>query len=164
MRALLEACPEAGERRNHARHLPLQVALHQAAAPGAGSAERRKNLAAAGVVARVGPFALLLQALAAAGQLALPLHANLAASRVLTEEQWQQLPMPCPGLGAALPEVLQRSEAEAALLVACLPAADRARLRTAVLCLECTQRSGLPPLPTPLQWIILALALSAAAG
>ena len=71
-----------------------------------------------------------------------PLCVLLAARQPLTPADWQQLPAPCPGLGAALPAVLARSEAEAAQLVARLPPADKQRLRTAALCIGRVERSG----------------------
>ena len=57
------------------------------------------------------PEAALATALSApekAGQMALPLFADLAACTALAPEQWQRMPAPCPGLGAALPAVLAR--------------------------------------------------------
>lgn len=89
-----------------------------------------------------------------------PLYASLAARQPLAAAEWALVPAPCPGLAAALPAVQQRSEAEAALLVARLPAADKQRLRTAALCLAHAERHGrLPPLPTPLVARLLALSL-----
>lgn len=69
-----------------------------------------------------------------------PLFAPLVARQSLSPSEWQQVPAPCPGLGAALPAVLRRSAEEAAQLVRCLPPADRERLRTAALCLRRVQR------------------------
>ena len=83
----------------------------------------------------------------------LPLFADLAtASWPLTPEQWVQVPSACPGLGAVLPAVHARSEAEAGELVAHLPRHERRRLRTAAL----ARRSGVW-LPGPLVGRILAL-------
>ena len=65
-----------------------------------------------------------------------PLFPDVPAHRPLTAAQWALIPAPCPGLAKALPATLQRSEAEAALLVAHLPAADSARLRTFALALH----------------------------
>ena len=81
-----------------------------------------------------------LAALAAAGDVALPLFADLAACHALSTSQWQCVPAPCPGLRAALPAVLARSEAEAGWLVSRLPAPARTRLRVAALCLARAQR------------------------
>lgn len=86
----------------------------------------------------------------------LPLYATLATAWPLTTTQWQQVPFPCPGLGTALPAVLARSQAEAALLVHHLPAADRSRLRTAALALHRLQRCLKVSLPTDLAHRILA--------
>ena len=67
--------------------------------------------------------------------------------------------MPGPGLAAALPAVLCRSEAEAALLVRRLPVGERQRLRTAAPCLARAQHVHSLQLPSP----ILRLLLRAAA-
>lgn len=91
---------------------------------------------------------------------ALPLFAQVAAHYPLSPPQWQLIPSPCPGLAAALPAVLERSEAEAALLVARLPAAECRGLRTAALALHRTQAHGRLWLPLPLMWRILAACLS----
>ncbi|PRW33130.1 ankyrin repeat PH and SEC7 domain containing [Chlorella sorokiniana] len=61
---------------------------------------------------------------------------------------------------AALPAVLQRSEAEAALLVARLPEPERRRLHTAALCLHRAEIRSQVWLPQPLVWRILAACLS----
>ena len=90
-----------------------------------------------------------------------PLYVLLAARQPLTPADWQQLPAPCPGLGAALPAVLARSEAEAAQLVAHLPPADKQRLRTAALCIRRVERSGGLHLPAELQRPLLLAALGA---
>lgn len=89
--------------------------------------------------------------------LAMPLFPDLAEHSPLTAAQWQQVPTPCPGLGRALPFVLHRSEAEAALLVAPLPAADSARLRTFALALHRTQRRLGFHLPSELVGRVLCL-------
>jgi len=75
----------------------------------------------------------------------------------LTAAQWQQVPAPCPGLGGALPAVLARSEAEAALLVPRLPPADAARLRTFALALHRAQRRMHIFLPAELARHVLSL-------
>ena len=73
---------------------------------------------------------MLQDACARQRSLPLALHAPLVARLPLTPTRRSRVPLPCPGLGAALPAVLARSEAEAALLVARLPASDHDRLRT----------------------------------
>lgn len=99
----------------------------------------------------------LLAALRQAHNWALPLYPVLVARRPLTVAQWAAVPPPCLGLGAALPAVLQRSEAEAAQLVRHLPTADQRRLRTLALCLGAAAWRGLvPPLPTPIVHQLLA--------
>lgn len=141
--------------RNKQRHLPIEAALRHAAAAGT-DALRSACVQAACILARVGPVAPVQAALAAAGGVARPAYAGLVAGHVLTAEQWAHVPTPCAGLGAALPEVLQRSEPEAALLVAHLSAAERARLQAAALCLARAQRDLGIDLPAPLTQCVLA--------
>ena len=94
-------------------------------------------------------------------QAALPLYADLVAAHTpLAEAEWALVPAPCPGLGAALLAVLQRSAAQAARLVAHMPAGDVRRLRTAALCLARAQRAHDAPLPQPLVWRVLSLCLA----
>ena len=87
----------------------------------------------------------------------LPLFRHIVACHALTEAEWQLLPSPSPGLAAALPVVFRRSPAEAALLVAHLPPADSARLRTLALCLTRRQQELCVYLPGPLLGRILSL-------
>eukprot|EP00887_Chlorella_sp_A99_P004121 scaffold23.g4121.t1 len=63
------------------------------------------------------------------------LLADLAARTALAPADWAALPNPTPGLARALPAVLARSPAEAAQLVAHLPAAAQRRLRALALSL-----------------------------
>lgn len=79
------------------------------------------------------------------GQLQDVLLSQVAAHSRLTPEDWQQIPAPTHGLGAALPTVLHRSVAEAGLLVGRLPWSDRRRLRCAALCLSRASRRRLHP-------------------
>lgn len=102
------------------------------------------------------PAAKVLAALEAARKqwnrevtVVLPLYAPWAARQPLSPAQWARVPAPCPGLGAALP-VLTRSEAEAVLLVARLPCADRERLHTAALCIKRVERRRRVSLPVEL--------------
>ena len=86
------------------------------------------------------------------------LYVPLAARLPLVPAEWSRLPVPCPGLGAALPAVLRRSDAVAALLVSHLPAGERGRLRTGALCLARAQHvHGMPP-PVGLLRMLLAAA------
>lgn len=71
----------------------------------------------------------------------------LASRQAIEPADWARVPTPCPGLAAALPTVLRRSEEEAALLVGHLLDGERQRLRTAALCLGRVQRSSGTPLP-----------------
>lgn len=99
---------------------------------------------------------LVLAALLQTGNVAAPLYHLLARRLALTSEQWAAVPSPCLGLGAALPAVLQRSEAEAAQLVRHLPAAHRQQVRSLALCLGAAVRRGLlPSLPGDIQRALL---------
>ena len=90
----------------------------------------------------------------------LPLFACCIAARVpLAEAEWALVPDPCPGLGAALPAVLQLSTVQAACLVAHLLAEDVQHLRCAALCLARAQCAHDAPLPQPLVWRVLSLCL-----
>ena len=89
------------------------------------------------------------------GPLVLPLLGEVVARLPLSPQDWHLLPSPCPGLAAALPAVLQRSEAEAGHLVALLSPVERARLRLLALCLS---RASQGKLPVPISHRILALA------
>lgn len=89
----------------------------------------------------------------------LSLYAPLAARQPLTPVEWARVPVPCPGLSAALPAVLARSEAEAGHLVRCLPAADRQRLRTAAQCIRRVERRWRLSLPSELLRPLLAAAV-----
>lgn len=87
----------------------------------------------------------------------LPLFPELVAAWGLTPAQWEAVPDACPGLGAALPAVLDRSTAEAGELVACLPRSARRRLRTGALALARRQHALGVSLPGSLVGRILAL-------
>jgi hypothetical protein len=87
----------------------------------------------------------------------LSLVGDLIARLPLSPEDWQLVPGPGPGLAAAaLPAVLQRSHAEAGRLVACLPVAERARLRLLALCLS---RASQRRLPAEISHMIMADAM-----
>ena len=90
----------------------------------------------------------------------LPLYGLLVKRQPLTPAEWARVPAPCPGLGAALPAVLARSEAEAALLAARLPAADRERLHTAALCLRRVEREHGLDLPPAILRLLLPAAVA----
>lgn len=81
------------------------------------------------------------------GHAALSLYADAAANWPLSPTEWDQVPSPCPCLAHALPAVIQRSEAEAACLVARLPAADRQRLQAFALALNRAQQQAGIDLP-----------------
>ena len=88
------------------------------------------------------------------------LYALVAAHQPLTPAQWARIPTPCPGLGAALPAVLQRSSDELRLLMRRLPRADRKRLRTFALCLGRVQQRLPEQLPAQIVWRLLALSVA----
>ena len=148
---LVSAAPEAVACRDGHGKTPLALAL----------AWRR--IAAARCLLELAPLQPagdVLALLSSSGKPAMPLYASLVARQPLTPEQWAQVPTLCPGLAAALPAVLLRSTAEAGALVRRLPLADRARLRTAALCLGRTQQCLPAPLPIPIVWHVLALAVA----
>lgn len=89
-----------------------------------------------------------------------PLYDVLVARQPLTCAEWSMVPTPCPGLGAALPAVLERSADEAALLVRHLPPADSERLRTVALCLVRTQRRCRVALPAEIVSRLLMAAVA----
>ncbi|KAI7839941.1 hypothetical protein COHA_006335 [Chlorella ohadii] len=152
VRLLVHAAPEAIRQCDTERNLtPLEMAMLMAIywneqeaqeAPGdARSAHEFLEAASAMLAAAPQAWSLpLLAHVAGLVGLFLPLFSEVAAHWPLTAAQWQHVPAPCPGLGRALPAVLARSEAEAALLVARLPAVDSQRLRTFALALHRAQR------------------------
>lgn len=89
-----------------------------------------------------------------------PLYAVLAARAPLAPNEWQLVPHPCRGMGAALPAVLSRSTREAAALVSRLEPTERLRLRTAALSLTRAQRVQGVQLPAPILGRVLALAMA----
>eukprot|EP00887_Chlorella_sp_A99_P001679 scaffold8.g1679.t1 len=110
------------------------------------------------VVAKNTPFTLM-----PAHEVFLQL-ADLAARRALSPADWAALPTPCPGLARALPAILARSPAEAAQLVAHLPAAARGRLHALLLSLARVQRQLRLELPEAVVRRILAAAQLEAEG
>lgn len=90
----------------------------------------------------------------------LPLYTTLVARQPLTPAEWEQLPGLCPGLGTVLPAVLERSEAEAGLLVSHLPPTDRKRLRPAALRLARAQRKRGVALPADIVRLLLVAAVA----
>lgn len=152
LRLLLAAQPEASLVRTSAGQLPLELALHW------------RHLDAARCLLTDGeptPVAETLAALASAGAWAQPLYATLVARQPLTDFEWELVPAPCAGLGAALPAVLARSVDEAAQLARRLPPADVARMRALALCTaRCMRLSNLAPLPTAIMWPLLALVVA----
>ena len=166
VRLLLEAAPAAALAESK-DGLPLKVALDQAADPW--DDDFQDYLESARLLLPATPPEYALSALleaseVEAGEAALPLFADLAACTALSPGQWQRVPGPCPALAAALPAVLARSAAEAALLVGRLPAEVRQRLRTGALCLARAQRKHHAELPAVLLGQVLALAAEPGTG
>ena len=75
------------------------------------------------------------------------LLAEVVARRPLQPYEWAGLPVPCPSLAAVLPTVLERSEVEAASLVAHLPSAMRSQMQAVVLSLARAQAKARTTLP-----------------
>ena len=159
VRLLLEAAP-VGATTQAPGGIPLEVALARAALFAILN-PHAQYLEAARLLLPATPPENALSALEEAGQVALPLFADLAASKALSPAQWQRVPAPCPALGAALPAVLARSQAEAALLVGRLPAEACQRLRAGALCQGQAQREHGIELPVALVGRVLALAAGA---
>ncbi len=109
LRLLLAARPDAAWQRAEHSGTPVDVALTNA------------RLEAASCLLTLGSKQQTCDILALLGRhigkWRQPLYASLAARQALTAAEWAHVPMPCAGIGAALPAVLQRSEAEASLLV-----------------------------------------------
>ena len=153
---LLGAAPEAAAT-EAAGKLPADVALDQATRF-AGGEDGGWFFEAARRMLPATPPDRALSALERAGEVALPLFADLVMPTALSPAQWQRVPAPCAGLGAVLPAVLARSEAETALLVGRLPAEVRQRLRIGALCLGQAQKVRRTELPAALVGQVLALA------
>lgn len=128
------------------------------------TAEGPDGLAAVRLLLAAGPGEAAAHTLAQAvhdhhvRERALRLLPELVALWALPPAAWAELPRGCAGLEAALPAVLARSEAEAALLVGRLPAEARERLRCRVLCLARLQRRAAALLPVPVLQRVLSLA------
>jgi ankyrin repeat protein len=170
--ALLEAAPSAAAVPNQAGQLPIDCSLAEAsdryergcscssdgqlAAVAETCCTEQRQLGAllscAAALLPCTPTAHLLKSLAAAGPVASPLYAQLAAARQLSVTQWEQVPASCPGLGAALPAVVARSTEEAACLVHRLPAEERDLLHTTLKSLAGSQAQlGVDP-PREVAW------------
>ena len=116
-------------------HLDLArflILAEQDAAVAAGRNPMQLLYAMAGVGKRLGNF------------VAHSLYGDAVARLTLWPAEWQLVPKHCRSLAAALPAALQRSQSEAACLVARLPADSRRRLAAAALCLSRASRRQLP--------------------
>lgn len=164
-RVLVEAAPESALARRPdvtADAAALFDALF-AAARQQRSPRFRRHLDTARAILPATPARLALDALARCCPRASPLRtlfAAVAQQGALTPEEWRLFPSRCAALAAALPAVLERSEAEAALLVALLPWPVRERLHVAALALHRAQRQAGVELPAALAGHIMALTLA----
>ena len=155
VRLLLAAAPQAAEAADSKGHTPLQLAL------------ARRNNGTVGALLGTGDASAVLRAVSSAvggvqhgrdaGQAGPEaptfLFADflLAPGRMpLAAADWALVPSPCPGIGRALPAALACSPAQAAQVVRRLRGAEKARLRTAALCL------GRCILPGPVAALVLA--------
>ena len=155
LQVLLEAAPLTAAAEDERGLTPLDVCC-MAVEPWSC---RRDSTARLLVAAPGQQPARLLQSLRKGRPATLPLFADVATRHPLSPADWHLIPSPCPSLATALPAVLQRSPAEAALLVARLPAAEQRRLCTAALCLHRAQALAGVELPLPLVWRILTTCL-----
>eukprot|EP00887_Chlorella_sp_A99_P001709 scaffold8.g1709.t1 len=158
---LLAAAPETERRGTQQGHSALYLAVSQGHLPAARVLVERSAAPPAELIANVlaalhypcrGPPSKKSKTTAYA------LLADLAVSHALSPPDWAALPTPCPGLARALPAALARSPAEAAQLVAHLPATARGRLRALVLGLARLQRQLGLELPVHIARRILAAA------
>ncbi len=161
VRFLLACHPAAATAENEQGERPLHLALNRHSFSQAAVDAARPLLHVSGLSAQQ-LLDLLADVPSEGRPHAQPLYADVAAHMRLTPEQWQRMPTPCAGLGASLPAVLARSAAEAGLLVAHLPPANRERLRAAALSLQRLQGTLqlTPPIPAALLGRMLALSLS----
>ena len=161
VRLLLAAAPYSAAMQDLRGDTPLDRLVHFCILRRGGNVEAHAYRTARLLLAAPGQQpGRLLQSLSRAGPAALPLYADVVSRHALTTAQWQRIPAPCPGLGPALPAVLERSTAEAALLVARLLQPERRRLQTAALALHRAQAASQTWLPQPLVWRILAACLA----
>jgi hypothetical protein len=135
MQHLLAAAPKAAMHATRAGLMPLQLALqHGDGGPHFAAASLLLHAAAA-------PRQLDLTILLAAGPRGLHLLADYVIARMpLSTAEWERIPAPCPGLLHALPAALTRSADQAREVVQRLSPSDAAQLRTALQCLQITQR------------------------
>jgi hypothetical protein len=133
--------------------LPLQLALSQAA-----HSARHREAAACLLRSAAGHCITDLTALRAARPAAQPLFTDFVIARApLTPVEWDLSPAPCPGLLKALPAALSWTCEQARQLVVHASAADVQRLRTALLCLQRTERRQGLRVPMALMSDILGL-------
>lgn len=166
---LVAASPEMALVCNKAGELPLAQAVVRRVGRWVGARYHNQNypirareerLAAGRALLAVTPPDLALPVLAEAGDLGVPLVAELATRYRLTPEQWALVPGHFPGLATALPAVMGRLDvAGAREVVRRLAEGQRERLRCLALCLARACRQLEAPLPAPVAWRMLAIAL-----
>ena len=153
---LLAAAPEAAEACDDEGLLPLQRLLRHSGMRRMVILNNSPQRTLIQLLA-AGPAAMVLQALLQEGEEAQPFFADFITARPpLSEAEWALVPVPCQGLGSALPTALAQSSAQASRLVQHLPDANAERLRTFALCLARAQRRAHVSLPTPVVWRLLA--------
>ena len=152
---LLDAAPQASLAQDGFGRAPVEVALEEGS-----FASARRLLESQPALPPAAGLLTAAQSDWQGGGMPPSLYVPLVARQPLTSAEWARVPSPCPSLGAALPAVLARSEAEAALLVRHLPRADRERLRVAALSVRLTQNCSGVHLPAELAAAALALGMA----
>eukprot|EP00887_Chlorella_sp_A99_P000648 scaffold5.g648.t1 len=137
---LLVAAPESERARTHGSNSALQLTAFQAHLSSSRLLLERSTAPPTDLITDLLAAAEYPNATPACRDVVHALLADLAGSCTLSPANWEALPSPCPGLARALPAVLARSPAEAAQLVAHLPAAACGRLRTLALSLARLQQ------------------------
>eukprot|EP00887_Chlorella_sp_A99_P004089 scaffold23.g4089.t1 len=155
---LLGTAPEALQRRTACDWSPLFIAAYHAHLDTARLLLERSTASAAQLASDLLTAMRTQYATLATDRTVHALLTDLAATRALSRAGWAALPTPLPGLARALPAVLARSPAEAAQLVAHLPAAARGHLRTLALSVVHVQRQLGLELPVHIVRGILAAA------
>lgn len=107
------------------------------------------------------PAATALSALAGAHERTRQLFPDAVACHLpLSAAEWSLVPEPCPELERALPAALRHSHEQAGQVVRRLSQADKARLRTAALCMVQVQTLACASLPPALFERLLAQSLA----
>lgn len=164
---LLAAAPETALQRNKEGLLPLELALVRKVGGWQNGSVYRSGWPCRGSTDRIRTGLALLRQCGAADvlpvlatvedRLAEPLFVEAVRRWRLLPEQWAQVPVPCPGLAAALPAVLARQDTEgAAQVMRRLREGHREQLQAAAHCLARAQRQLELALPMGVMWNVLA--------